>query len=143
MNFYLLALLLIAFINSLSEAFQHIHTRSRPFPLNLVEKFSDEEPEKVFCVNVNLAIKPQFREQFLRVIKNNELGTLQEPLALQYTWGESLSEKNLFHFQEQFKGDRGFEAHKKTSHFAAWMEFTSIQGSPFSRPAEIFTFYKF
>ena len=96
---------------------------------------------KKFCVNVNLYVKPERREEFLKTIAINSDGTLSnEPLNISYTWGESTTEKNTFHFQEQFKGEEGFLAHTNTPHFAKWKEFADAEDSPFWKPPVVFFF---
>ena len=64
-------------------------------------------------------------------MRNNEKGTLKEPLAKAYTWGESITAPNVFHFQEQFAAKEGFEYHKTTDHFKVWVNayhhFHSVQ----------------
>jgi quinol monooxygenase YgiN len=62
-------------------------------------------------------------------------GTLTtEPLAISYVWGESTTEKNTFHFQEQFKGKAGFDAHTLSPHFLVWSKFADAEDSPFWKP---------
>ena len=96
---------------------------------------------KKFCVNVNLYVKPERREEFLKVIAINSAGTLaNEPLNISYTWGESTTEKNTFHFQEQFKGKEGFDAHTQSPHFAVWQQFTDSEDSPFWKPPSVIFF---
>lgn len=96
---------------------------------------------KKFCVNVNLYVKPERREEFLKVIAINSAGTLaNEPLNISYTWGESTTEKNTFHFQEQFKGEEGFLAHTNMPHFATWKVFADAEDSPFWKPPVVFFF---
>jgi quinol monooxygenase YgiN len=109
-----------------------------------------------FGLNVNLYPKVTVREEFLKVISNNKKGTdTTEPLALQYTYGESTtvpgigtpsptsSPSNVFHFHEQYTGSNhgkeGFEAHASAPHFAAWEEFEGTD--PFEKPPEVFFFY--
>mmetsp|Transcript_73752 Transcript_73752/g.216440 ORF Transcript_73752/g.216440 Transcript_73752/m.216440 type:complete len:160 (-) Transcript_73752:44-523(-) len=90
----------------------------------------------IYCLNVNLYVKPERREEFLACICANQHGTLtSEPLALQYDWGESESEPNTFHFHEQYLGKAGFEAHTQAPHFAAWEEFAATD--PFTREPEV------
>jgi (4S)-4-hydroxy-5-phosphonooxypentane-2,3-dione isomerase len=103
---------------------------------------SDANPViKKFCVNVNLYVKPERREEFLKVIAINSAGTLSnEPLNISYTWGESTTEKNTFHFQEQFKGEEGFLAHTNMPHFATWKVFADAEDSPFWKPPVVFFF---
>ena len=103
---------------------------------------SDAAPTmKKFCLNVNLYVKPERREEFLKTIAINAAGTLSnEPLNISYTWGESTTEKNTFHFQEQFKGEEGFQAHTNSPHFAIWKEFADAEDSPFWKPPVVFFF---
>jgi quinol monooxygenase YgiN len=96
---------------------------------------------KTFCVNVNLHIKPSKRDAFLKVIQQNQQGTLKnEPLAKLYVWGESTTEPNTFHFQEQYVGEAGFKAHTQSEHFKQWEKFANHDDSPFTKPPEVFLF---
>ena len=66
---------------------------------------ADQDAKKPYCLNVNLYVKPDRREEFLACIKANQSGTLtSEPLALRYDWGESATEPNTFHFHEMYEG---------------------------------------
>jgi len=97
-----------------------------------------------FCVTVNLYPKSELRKEFLKVIENNKKGTDNkglEPLALQYTFGESSTESNVFHFYEQYKGTKdndkeGFEAHAASAHFGDWNSFVGTD--PFVKPPEVY-----
>eukprot|EP00584_Thalassiosira_punctigera_P001976 CAMPEP_0172526284 /NCGR_PEP_ID=MMETSP1067-20121228/1226_1 /TAXON_ID=265564 ORGANISM="Thalassiosira punctigera, Strain Tpunct2005C2" /NCGR_SAMPLE_ID=MMETSP1067 /ASSEMBLY_ACC=CAM_ASM_000444 /LENGTH=248 /DNA_ID=CAMNT_0013309755 /DNA_START=97 /DNA_END=843 /DNA_ORIENTATION=- len=84
------------------------------------------------CLNVELCIKPEVREEFLAVIRQNKAGSDEEPLCLQYSWGENVNEPNTFHFHEQYVGEEGVAAHNAAPHFAKWEEFAST--GPFARP---------
>ena len=96
---------------------------------------------KRFCLNVNVFVKPERREDFLKAIAINLAGTLsKEPLNISYSWGESTTEKNTFHFQEQFKGEEGFIAHTNSPHFAIWKEFADAEDSPFWKPPVVVFF---
>ena len=98
---------------------------------------------KKYCLNVNLYIKPERREDFIKTIRINTAGTrTNEPLNCMYLWGESTTEKNTFHFQEQFYGKEGFLAHENAPHFAVWKQFADAKGddSPFSKPPVIHFF---
>jgi quinol monooxygenase YgiN len=97
-----------------------------------------------FCVHVELCIKPEIREEFLKVIENNQKGSTEdEPLCLQYAYGESASTANTFIFHEQYKGEdggkEGFDAHTKAPHFGAWEEF--VEKDPFTKPPVV-NFFK-
>ena len=92
-----------------------------------------------YCLNVNLYVKPERRDEFLTCIRNNAAGTLSsEPAAIEYTWGESATEPNTFHFHEKYVDEAGFQAHTQTPHFAAWETFAS--SDPFTKPPEV-TFF--
>jgi len=85
------------------------------------------------CLNVELCIEPEVRDEFLVVIRQNKAGSDDEPLCLQYSWGESVDEPGTFHFHEQYAGEEGLAAHNAAEHFAVWEEFAS-KGNPFARP---------
>lgn len=108
----------------------------------VIEKYDGtHEAEKIpvrsaFCLNVELCIKPEVREEFLKVIQNNQKGSTEtEPLCYQYHWGESTATPNTFYFHEQYggskDGEEGFEAHANAPHFAAWEDFAST--NPFTK----------
>ena len=82
------------------------------------------KPEKLYCLNVVLRVKAERRDEFLKCIANNQVGTLtKEPLAVEYTYGEDETTPNTFHFHEKYKGRAGFEAHTKAPHFAVYAKF--------------------
>ncbi|KAK3278702.1 hypothetical protein CYMTET_13378 [Cymbomonas tetramitiformis] len=97
---------------------------------------ADDSTESVYCLNVSLYVKPERREEFLETIRANAQGTrTKEPLALEYSWGESATESNTFHFHEKYKGRAGFEAHTQASHFADWEKFAG--SDPFSKEPKV------
>lgn len=110
--------------------------------------FGTHAPEVIpvrdaFCLNVELCIKPEVREEFLECIANNARGSNEdEPLCLQYIYGESKDEPNTFYFHEQYTGvnggKEGFDAHTATPHFAAWEKFASTD--PFTKPPVVSLF---
>jgi quinol monooxygenase YgiN len=90
------------------------------------------QPSEVYCLNVELCIREDVRDEFLRVIQNNQFGSrdkTKEPLCLQYDFGESTTIPNHFYFHEQYigsdKGREGFIAHTKSDHFAKWEQFAA------------------
>jgi quinol monooxygenase YgiN len=94
-----------------------------------------------FCVSVNLYPKEEVRDEFLKVISNNKRGTDgSEPLALLYTYGESTSKPNVFHFYEQYGGEdggkEGFNAHAASPHFKDWESFVGTD--PFVKDPEVY-----
>lgn len=94
-----------------------------------------------FCLNVNLFVKHERREEFIEIIQQNQRGARTEPLCRLYVWGASLDDPNVFFFHEEYAGMEGFLYHKTTDHFAAWERFAG--SNPFSKPPEIFFFNEF
>ncbi len=91
----------------------------------------------VYCLNVELCIRPEVREEFLAVIQNNQYGSrTTEPLCVQYDYGESSSTPNHFYFHEQYigkdNGKEGFEQHSQSDHFQKWEEFVA-RTNPFTK----------
>jgi quinol monooxygenase YgiN len=92
-----------------------------------------------FCLNVSVFVKPERREEFLKCIVANQMGTLSsEPLAIEYLWGEDVDTLNTFHFFEKYEGRAGFEAHTQSPHFANWLEFERTD--PFTEPTRVVFF---
>ena len=87
------------------------------------------------CLNVELCVKPEVRDRFLEVIRNNKEGSDAEPLCTQYSWGEDIYDPNKFHFHEQYEGEEGLTAHFEGDHFKVWEEFAA--GDVFSRPPRV------
>ena len=70
------------------------------------------------------------------MIENNSNGSNNdEPLCLQYVYGESTTEPNKFIFHEEYKGKHdgkeGFDAHASAPHFKVWEEFA--EKGPFTK----------
>jgi len=96
----------------------------------------DRPDAPLYCLNVCLRVKPERRAEFLRCISANQLGTLTtEPLAVTYVYGEDETEGGTFRFFEQYVGRDGFDAHRRTPHFANWEEFAATD--PFTAPPEV------
>jgi quinol monooxygenase YgiN len=86
-------------------------------------------------VHAELCIPVEVREDFLRVIENNQKGSNQEELCYQYSYGECIDEPNKFIFHEEFQGKEGFDAHAVAPHFVAWEEFAAT--CPFTKPPKV------
>lgn len=95
------------------------------------KKFMDQK--SAYCLNVELNVKPEFREEFLETIRQNAEGSnTLEPLCMQYVWGEDPSVANRFLFHEQYESKKGFQQHQEAPHFKVWERFASQ--NPFSKP---------
>lgn len=90
----------------------------------------------LFCLNVQLDVKPDRRAEFLECIYANQRGTLTtEKLAVDYLVGEDEKTPNTFHFFEQYIGKQGFIEHSQSPHFAAWEVFAG--SDPFTAPPKV------
>ena len=108
-------------------------------PTDKIVRTVSSEDEPIVCLNVELCILPELRQEFLDVIRNNKRGSDDdEPLCLQYSYGESVSTPNVFHFHEEYLGWNGLKGHQTAPHFAVWEEFASK--SPFTKPPVVQTF---
>ena len=90
-----------------------------------------------YCLNVELCIRPEVRDEFISVIQNNQLGSrTKEPLCVQYDYGESTTTPNHFYFHEQYigkeNGKEGFEQHTQSDHFKKWEDFVAT-ANPFTK----------
>ena len=146
------------------KVYNEFVTKEEPFeepPVICLYHLRDEEVEEgtknkrgvhkeSFGLNVNLYPKQSVRKEFLKVISDNKKGTdTVEELALQYTYGESITMEgisegspNTFHFHEQYTGKdhgkEGFDVHASMPHFMAWEEF--VKTDPFEKDPEVYFF---
>ena len=82
---------------------------------------------KTFSMNARVSLKPEFRDEFLRIMKHNAKETLEkEPGALTFTLGEDPHETNVFFFHTRYTCQADFEHHKTTPHFAAYKTFSAF-----------------
>eukprot|EP00978_Attheya_sp_CCMP212_P035868 scaffold158581_cov62-Attheya_sp.AAC.1 len=97
--------------------------------------------QRPFAVNLKFSIKPERRDDFLSLIKENQVKTLEtEAAALQYVVGEDITEPNTFYLHEQFTSEEGFIYHRDTPHVSDWVQFRD--SDPFTKGGEpIFHFY--
>jgi (4S)-4-hydroxy-5-phosphonooxypentane-2,3-dione isomerase len=121
--------------------------KTKPFLVDPIVQFYQCESERVnpsidalspiYCLNVELCIRPEVRDEFIAVIQNNQLGSrTKEPLCVQYDYGESTTTPNHFYFHEQYigkdHGKEGFDQHAQSDHFKKWEEFVA-DTNPFTK----------
>ena len=113
------------------------------FDADFVPSAAAPSEQPVLCLNVRFAVRPERREQFLREIAADHVGTMaHEPLARAMLVGEDTSAPGTFHLHEQFcRGRAGFRAHLAAVHFAPWQAFVDSQ--PFEEPGLITSSYYF
>ncbi len=96
-------------------------------------------PLAAFALNAKLVLKPERREDFIKVIKYDQQQTLEiEPGALQFVIGEDETTPNVFYLHEEYKSHEDFQYHESTDHFAKWVSF--VKEDPFAE-APVVEFY--
>jgi quinol monooxygenase YgiN len=83
----------------------------------------------LFCLNANLHIHPDHREELLSLLEHARSQSIREPLCVEYHYGESLTHPNTFHVHQQYSGHdggrEGFDQHAETVHYQQWKQFSS------------------
>ena len=75
----------------------------------------------MFTLIVQLAVRPQDREEFLAAITANaEASVRDEPGCHRFDVTAVEGDENRFVLYELYDDARAFEAHKRAPHFAAW-----------------------
>jgi len=88
-----------------------------------------------FGVNVRMSVKPDRRDDFLEAIRKHQKATLDnEPLSVEYLFGQDAKDENVFHVHEHYKGQEGYDMHKEASHLKDWNAFKD--SDPFTQPPE-------
>jgi len=104
----------------------------------LHEVLAEGDFTKLFCLAVQMHVKPQLRDSFLEALRADQQGALtSEPLAVSYLFGEDTENCNVFHMFEAYCGGRdGFTQHVQTPHYQKWADFKCAV-EPFSAPASV------
>jgi len=89
---------------------------------------------RAFGTNVRLQVKPDCRDKFMASIQACQKATLEEPLAVEYVFGEEEGSPNTFLLHEHYDGKKGFEEHVKTAHCKDWESF--LESGALSEPPE-------
>uniref|UniRef100_A0A7S4JE53 ABM domain-containing protein n=1 Tax=Odontella aurita TaxID=265563 RepID=A0A7S4JE53_9STRA len=88
-----------------------------------------------YAVNAKFSILPERREEFLKIIKEDQKQTLAtEPGALRFVVGEDPKENNTFYLHEEYTSEEAFEAHGTTPHYGPWDKFT--KSGPWAKGGE-------
>eukprot|EP00567_Pseudictyota_dubia_P005186 CAMPEP_0197457168 /NCGR_PEP_ID=MMETSP1175-20131217/45295_1 /TAXON_ID=1003142 /ORGANISM="Triceratium dubium, Strain CCMP147" /LENGTH=212 /DNA_ID=CAMNT_0042991441 /DNA_START=116 /DNA_END=754 /DNA_ORIENTATION=+ len=89
-----------------------------------------------FAVNAKFSILPERREEFIKIIKEDQKQTLAtESGARRFVVGEDAKESNTFYLHEEYISEEAFEAHSKTPHYPAWDNFA--KSNPWAKGGEL------
>lgn len=81
-------------------------------------------PTPIYALNGKLVIKPERRDDFLKIILNDREQTLKtEPGAIQFVVGECTETPNTFYLHEEYQSQSDFDHHCTTKHFDEFKKF--------------------
>ena len=81
---------------------------------------------------VKIRIKPADRERFLEAIEVDALGSERdEPGCLRFNVLQDVQDENLSYCYEVFTDEAAMEAHRATTHFAAWRAVADALDGPY------------
>ncbi|MFN8523780.1 MAG: putative quinol monooxygenase [Chloroflexota bacterium] len=75
----------------------------------------------MFAIFVTVNVKPEQREEFLRVIEDDSICSVRdEPGCVRFDVLQDLSDPNTYYFYEVYHDEAAFQAHRETPHLARW-----------------------
>mmetsp|Transcript_12373 Transcript_12373/g.15027 ORF Transcript_12373/g.15027 Transcript_12373/m.15027 type:complete len:102 (+) Transcript_12373:117-422(+) len=77
----------------------------------------------IVCVLVEVVIKEDMVDEFLKVIAEDSAESLKEPGCLRFDVMADKSQKNKFSFYEAYKDTDAAAYHKTTAHYKLWSDF--------------------
>lgn len=69
---------------------------------------------------VNIEVKPEFREDFIKETEFAQHKTLEEMGSIEYQICQDENDQNKFVLFECYASDEAIEEHKNTAHFKQW-----------------------
>ena len=72
----------------------------------------------VLCVDIR--VKPEQRDAFIKATRANHLGTRGEPGNLRFDVLSNEEDANRFMLYEVYRDPAALQAHQKTPHYLAW-----------------------
>ena len=77
------------------------------------------------ALNAKFTIKADRRDEFLKIIKEDQEETLaKEKGSIQFVIGEDKEKENTFYLFEQYVNEEAFNKHNEMPHFQPWKAFT-------------------
>ena len=76
----------------------------------------------VLAVHVDIQVKPECIDAFIRASEENAMHSLQEPGIARFDFVQDRDEPTHFVLVEVYKTDDAPAAHKETAHYATWRD---------------------
>ena len=83
---------------------------------------------KPYALMVTVSVKPERKDEFLRVMAEDAAGTRNEPGNLRFDLLMDEDDPNKYYFYSVYKSIEGLEAHRQTPHYKAWSDFRASGG---------------
>ncbi|MGB9621074.1 MAG: antibiotic biosynthesis monooxygenase [Brevinematia bacterium] len=71
---------------------------------------------------VNVWVKSEFREEFIKATIENHKNSIKEPGNLRFDFLQSKEDPNYFVLYEAYDSEESAKAHKETQHYKKWKE---------------------
>jgi len=85
----------------------------------------------MLAIWVKLRIKPAMRDEFLKAIEADALGSERdEPGCLRFDVLQDERDENVYYLYEVYKDQAALEAHRETPHYALWREVADVLEGP-------------
>jgi (4S)-4-hydroxy-5-phosphonooxypentane-2,3-dione isomerase len=78
--------------------------------------------DQLLVVHVQVRVKPEAVEPFLRLTVENAEKSLREPGVVRFDLCQEAGDPTRFVLVEAYRGQAGAAAHKETAHYQAWRD---------------------
>jgi quinol monooxygenase YgiN len=83
---------------------------------------------------VKVRIKPELRDEFLKAIEVDALGSEQdEPGCARFNVLQDMEDENVYYFYEVYKDEAAVLAHRAAPHYAVWKAAAHTLDAPIER----------
>ena len=89
---------------------------------------TDNPPPKALTVLVNVEVKPDRLDDFMKAIQSNAVGSRNEEQCFRFDILRNEEDPNKFTFYEVYKDREAQAAHRASSHFKVWNDFVETEG---------------
>lgn len=88
--------------------------------------------ESGFCIHTETFAKPEYREDFLELMRSYQAKIQADGKCLQFDWGVSTKDPNAIYAHEKYADINAYDAHRASKAFQAFRDFEETE--PYSKP---------
>lgn len=74
----------------------------------------------MLVLHVNIQIKPEYAEEFIRATADNSANSLKEPGVVRFDLVQNQEDPSCYMLMEIYQNDDALLRHKETAHYARW-----------------------